>query len=263
MKPDTAAYGTINTQNLNPASGVPTPGSFVPINLGGMSTLSIQTASNSLNQPLSLQVSNDNQNWITLGGTAFLNANTGASSANIPAGVNAMYQLDISAFLYGRLTQLTAASTGSAAVSMNATATDGMVGLDAPIPAGANTIGTVNATTTPATPTSSTLTSAATTNATLVKSTAGNLFEISADNFNAAARFLKLYNKATAPTVGTDVPVLTIPLPVAGSAPVTINFGSQGKRFTTGIGYAITGAQAVSDTTVIAAGDVHVGISYL
>lgn len=41
------------------------------------------------------------------------------------------------------------------------------------------------------------------------------MWSVVTSNINAAARYLKLYNKASAPTVGTDTPVLTIPLPPA------------------------------------------------
>ena len=96
------------------------------------------------------------------------------------------------------------------------------------------------------------LVSAATTNAASVKATAGNLFELSLFNVTAATVYLKLYNKASAPTVGTDVPIMTIP--VADGAVWSAEFGRIGKRFSTGIALAITGAAAATDTTAIAAG---------
>jgi hypothetical protein len=94
---------------------------------------------------------------------------------------------------------------------------------------------------------------AATTNATSLKAAAGNIAAI--DLFNVAAYmvFLKLYNKASAPTVGTDTPVWTIPIPASGG--FSIDF-SQGEYFSTGIAFAITKLQADSDTTVLVAGDV-------
>jgi len=94
---------------------------------------------------------------------------------------------------------------------------------------------------------------AATTNATSLKASAGNIAAI--DLFNVAAYmvFLKLYNKASAPTVGTDTPVWTIPIPASGG--FSIDF-SQGEYFSTGIAFAITKLQADSDTTVLVAGDV-------
>lgn len=125
--------------------------------------------------------------------------------------------------------------------------------------------GTVTATVTggtvlPVTPTTLFTNSAATTNATLVKNTAGTLWSIAVSNTNAAARFLKLFNLTTAPTVGTSVPVFTVAIPSGGT--VLVNGGSNGIRFATGISLAITGAAGDLDTTVIGAGDVKVATTY-
>lgn len=116
-------------------------------------------------------------------------------------------------------------------------------------------------TNTPATPTPSNVNSTATTNATLVKGSAGTLYNIGASNTGAAAAFIKLYNKATAPTVGTDVPVLTLVVPASGN--VDFDLGPMGHRFSAGIGLAITNLAADSDTTAIAASQVKVLTSYI
>lgn len=94
--------------------------------------------------------------------------------------------------------------------------------------------------------------SAATTNATILKAAAGNLLEI--DVFNTAAYpvYLKFYDKATAPVVGTDAPIWTIPIPT--SEGYSRSF-PRGKGFATGIAFAITKLQADSDATAVAAGD--------
>lgn len=124
------------------------------------------------------------------------------------------------------------------------------------------TPGTTNAVvSTPATPTALNLSSAATTNATSVKGSAGTLYELNVSNVGAAAAFLKLYNKATAPTVGTDVPVLTIPIPASGL--VSLNLGETGHRFSTGIALAITNLVADSDATAVAAAQVKVMMAYI
>jgi hypothetical protein len=72
--------------------------------------------------------------------------------------------------------------------------------------------------------------------------------------YNAAAttRYLKFYNKATAPTVGTDTPVLTIPLPPA----VGFAFDFPGLGFTTGIGFGITTAVADNSVAFATAADI-------
>lgn len=114
---------------------------------------------------------------------------------------------------------------------------------------------------TPRTPTASIINSAATTNGTSVKNAGGNIYSIVASNTNAAARFLKLYNLATAPTVGTSAVALTIAIPANGF--VNLDFGTYGVRFGTGIALAITGAAVDSDTTAIGAGEVKVCTSYI
>lgn len=109
--------------------------------------------------------------------------------------------------------------------------------------------------------TTNNLNSAATTNATSVKASAGNLYAIAASNASASPRFLKLYNKASAPTVGTDVPVLVIP--IAANSIVMFEFGRLDQRFSTGIALAITGAIGDADTTAIGASEVKVCTTYV
>ena len=95
--------------------------------------------------------------------------------------------------------------------------------------------------------------SAASTNATSVKASAGNLYHVTVGNVSAGIKFLKLYDKASAPTVGTDTPIVTIPIPIGGFSEA-YDFPIP---FAVGIAYAITGAIADSDTTAVAANDVH------
>ena len=101
---------------------------------------------------------------------------------------------------------------------------------------------------------------AASTNSAVVKSTAGTLYEITISNPTATAAYVKLYNKTTAPTVGTDVPVLT--QAVAAGATVALSFGQVGKRFATGIGIACTAAAAATDTGVSVA-DIQINATYI
>lgn len=101
--------------------------------------------------------------------------------------------------------------------------------------------------------------SAATTNATLVKNAAGTIFHIFGMNTSAATKYLKFYNKATAPTVGTDTPYLTLALPPTAGFAFDI---PEDLAFSLGIGYAITGLAADADATAVAVGDV-VGLNVL
>jgi hypothetical protein len=105
--------------------------------------------------------------------------------------------------------------------------------------------------------------SAASTNATSAKGSAGKVYTIIATNINAAVRYLKLYNKASSPTVGTDTPVFTIAIPgnTAGAG-IVISFGDTGVNFATGIAYAITTGVADADTGAVAANEIVVQVLY-
>lgn len=97
------------------------------------------------------------------------------------------------------------------------------------------------------------LSSAATTNGANIKGSAGNVYKVSGNNTVATKKYIKLYNKATAPTVGTDVPVMTVVIPISAAFSVDI----PALYFPLGIGIAITGASADADATAIAAGDIE------
>lgn len=107
------------------------------------------------------------------------------------------------------------------------------------------------------------LISAASTNATSLKASAGQIYTIAAMNLNASPRYLKLYNKASAPTVGTDTPlqVYMIPGNTAGSG-LTLSV-PVGMEFGTGIAFAITTGIATSDTGAVAASEIVININYL
>ena len=101
--------------------------------------------------------------------------------------------------------------------------------------------------------------SAASTNGALVLTGTSGLQAFFASNIGASDAFVKLYNKATAPTVGTDVPEMVIKVPAGGQ--VEVSPGFNGYRFALGLGIAITGLAADTDTTAVAAGQVKVKLS--
>src|SRR5690606_5833863 len=78
---------------------------------------------------------------------------------------------------------------------------------------------------------------AANTNAASVKAAAGRLHQVQVTNVAAYAVYLKLYDKASSPTVGTDTEVLTFGVPAGGS--INIPFVG-GLPFAAGIAIAIT-----------------------
>jgi hypothetical protein len=97
------------------------------------------------------------------------------------------------------------------------------------------------------------LTAAASTNDTLVRAGIGDLFRIQGYNANAAARYLKLYNKATAPT-SADTPIMTRRL--APQSEFVLDFPTP-FYFSLGIGYRLTTGVADADTGALTAGDVE------
>lgn len=107
------------------------------------------------------------------------------------------------------------------------------------------------------------LISAATTNATSVKASAATLYSLQVFNLNAAARYLKLYNKASAPTVGTDVPVQVYMIPgnTAGAG-LVVPIPTSGIAFGTGLAFALTTGIADTDTAAVAANEICLSYSY-
>lgn len=79
--------------------------------------------------------------------------------------------------------------------------------------------------------------SAASGNPASLKASAGDVMQLWGQN-GAAITYLQLYNKATAPTIGTDTPVLTYPIPA--NAVFAQTFPNGGAYFATGIAYAFT-----------------------
>jgi len=108
------------------------------------------------------------------------------------------------------------------------------------------------------------LVSAATTNATNVKASAGTVYMITASNVNAAVRYLKFYNKASAPTVGTDTPVFTFAIPgnTAGAG-TNIPLPAMGVNFGTGISFATTTEATDAGTTGVAISEIVINIAYI
>lgn len=95
---------------------------------------------------------------------------------------------------------------------------------------------------------------AASTNAASVKTSAGRLYKLRGYNASTSVRYLKLYNKASAPTVGTDVPVATIAL--KPSDVFDLDLIPIGQYFASGIAYALTTGAADTDTGALTAADV-------
>lgn len=104
--------------------------------------------------------------------------------------------------------------------------------------------------------------SAATNNATNVKATPGQVYDITICNINAAVRYVKLYDKATAPTCGTDTPVMVLTAIGGATGPCNIFNSTTGLTFTLGIGYCIVTGATDADNTATAANEQFLTIGY-
>jgi hypothetical protein len=103
-------------------------------------------------------------------------------------------------------------------------------------------------------------TSAASTNAVNIKASGGNVYSIAATNTNAAVRYLRFYNSASAPTVGTTATVACIAIPGNGGIAMDL---SNSWNFTTGIAISLTTGAADTNTSAVAADELKINIGYI
>jgi hypothetical protein len=91
-----------------------------------------------------------------------------------------------------------------------------------------------------------------------IKATAGEVAGWFLGNQASSVRYVKLYDKATAPGSG-DTPKCTLPMPANSAANV---IAPAGIDFTSGIGIRVTTGVADNDTGAPTANDVVVNILY-
>ena len=103
----------------------------------------------------------------------------------------------------------------------------------------------------------------ASTNATVVKASPGKIFKIRAFNNGVVTAFLKLYNKATLPSVGSDTVFDKLQIIAGSSGAGFIDEIELGQEYDTGISFAVTANFADSDNTAVASGVISVTILYL
>jgi hypothetical protein len=93
-----------------------------------------------------------------------------------------------------------------------------------------------------------------------VKASAGSVLSLHLSSAASGALYVKLYNKATAPTVGTDTPVLTFRVRAGEDRDVPIP--ADGIPFALGIGIGCTTAFADADTGAPGANEMVVNLTY-
>lgn len=215
---------------------------------------------------LLIQGTVDGTNWITLSVLPIGAALNIAQVAQVTAAgawwgnANGLFQVRVTVSAY---------TSGSATVTIRAMQSAGMVfnlpvgqttqQVSAVLTTGAAAIGDVgqqyraNAT---GAASRTHLVSGAGTNATIVRNAAARLVGWQVSNTNAAWRYVKLHNTATAPTAGSGV-VQTIAVPPNS----TVNHAQEGGiAFTTGIGMTTTIGAADADTAAVGANDLIIDL---
>jgi hypothetical protein len=96
-----------------------------------------------------------------------------------------------------------------------------------------------------------------------LKASAGVLKSLNASNVNAAACYVKIYNKAGVPDVSTDTPIATLLVPGATTGGVnSLPIPPEGIACSLGIGYVIVTTVGITGNTGVAANEVVVNGSY-
>lgn len=101
------------------------------------------------------------------------------------------------------------------------------------------------------------LVSATGTNSASIKGSAGLVYGVIVGNTNSSPRYLKLYDRASAPTVGTHTPAMTIPVHRLSKIDIP-----HGATFASGIGIGLTTGAADNDTGGVAANELAVTVLY-
>lgn len=148
--------------------------------------------------------------------------------------------------------------SGGVTVSGSVSVTSGTVTANA----GSGTFTTAEAPQTSGGVTATKLISAASTNATSIKAAAGQLYGIYATNINANPRYLKIYNKASAPTVGSDTPIQTYLIPGNTTGAGFTRYIPHGIPCSSGIAIAITTGVSDADTGAVAANEIVINLEY-
>lgn len=104
--------------------------------------------------------------------------------------------------------------------------------------------------------------SAASTNEALIQAGPVQIYGWSLYSVNASARYLKLYNTATTPVVGTDTPVMTILIPGSSTGAGNNWQGAHGISFPLGLGFALTTGIADNNTGAVAANEIAVNLHW-
>ncbi|MEK6591547.1 MAG: hypothetical protein AABZ67_00560 [Pseudomonadota bacterium] len=94
---------------------------------------------------------------------------------------------------------------------------------------------------------------AASDNAGVAKATFGQVYGLSLSSISSSPAWLKLYDKAAAPTCGTDTPKARFVIPSLTTGVVSNIYLGWGETFSTGIAYCVVSGAADNSTVIPAA----------
>jgi hypothetical protein len=103
----------------------------------------------------------------------------------------------------------------------------------------------------------------ASTNANFIEAAPGSIKSITFVNMTASAKFVRIYDKASAPVPASDIPDFTVSVPVSAGSNPPYTWGTSGYTMVNGIAFDITGAIGDTDATATAAGDVKIVVTYI
>ncbi len=98
------------------------------------------------------------------------------------------------------------------------------------------------------------------TNEILISAGVHRVYSADIVNTTGATKYVRLYDKVTAPIPGTDISKRVIAVPATSS--VHLEWAA-GDNYASGLGIAITGAAAYNDATAVAAHDVQLTLNYV
>lgn len=257
--PDHAGRSAIDDAPSTLQSAATTAGTGTELDVKGWANVALQVSGTYTTATTTFQITLDGTNWVSTEG---VNTATGVSSASATA--NGIYLVNCagaerfranlttivgtSQTVVARGTPFDGSVAGLGAAGETVTANQGAAGATWPVAPQATTTG------------GTTLFQNISTGVTGVVIVAGvhQLYLLDCSNSDSAAVYVKVYDKATAPTQA-DTPLLTTLVPAAGGRVIPIAVGSV---FTLGIAVRASGAAAVADTTTPTANTCHVSGAY-
>jgi len=203
---------------------------------------------------------NEDANWIAINGRSTGVLDTDLSASTIGAG---FFRGNLAGMKHFRVRATGGNSNINAEIHVRVGYGSGAVFLNASIPAGDNIIGTVRvAPSFSEGPTFYKFISSSGVNSTNLTTSVTNLNILNVVNTAATMRYFKLYNKASAPIVGTDIPLIVIALSPNSASNFTLP-PLAGIDFSIGLSFAaMTEPQDSSSAPLTVSGEIVAMIAY-